>query len=768
MTIMSNGVSLTVHPPTGAPIVLDVQGSRLVIDETWSPYIQVELTVKTPALADWARLDPRGANVRGTITAANLISLTADEVTADLVLRDRSKGKTTGTTILGFEGDESLLQDFPFIGSAPFDVGTRYGSSLRALTGYALAQIGAALPDSLTAHDLFSVNLIPNPSSETLEERVEVLRNLVTNPHAAVNANGYASRGSSAINVARLTTKAPVFHYDQLGTIRVQTTSTSAWGLNIMPNRIPVPLNESNLFEASVYVQNGTTLRNMRMSVQWFNEAGVALATQDAGALVAEVAGTWVRVFVRGVIPPGAASALPYLAATAAASGELHYVDCAAFYIVDAPDLGGGGWPAGGGVEALPYIDGYMGSYNPIGLETEWTGVFWESTSVAYRRQPVGYVDPYEAFPELGRYVLAHADGYPDTGVRAGRVTMLEPWYSAGTVPLQGGGTVRSPWFPVTPGDTNEARVSVNPKRTQPFTLRLRYDTGAEHLSPTVTATGGVWTALEIPLHAAVAPAGATMAYIEVECVAGGTPWHSGEWWDFDSFMVTQDLVPLAAREPYFDGDTADAGGYVYSFRGDPGTSVSLRNLASTPVMRPDSAVLTPGQNLWDFLEPLVQRGAYRLFCDEARVWHLVDDSTYSYPGTLEASTGVDILDANDITSRSGDWFDAVVVEYRWTDTEGLSQIAYDTATVPGYTKGVTITYQDTAYPGPGAAASILGRGLAKARTQRVELRPRYEARPGQEATITIDGETIEGRVSSLSHSFPDARMTASIITSEV
>lgn len=169
-----------------------------------------------------------------------------------------------------------------------------------------------------------------------------------------------------------------------------------------------------------------------------------------------------------------------------------------------------------------------------------------------------------------------------------------------------------------------------------------------------------------------------------------------------------------------------------------------------------------PGQTAWDYLSPLVQKAGLRLYCDEKGAFWLVDSdytepgqTTLTYTGTLK--TAEDTVDRN-----ANNWFDAVVIRYKWTDALGASQTAYDIAAEPDFSKVNTLEY-DTEYPGAGAAQAVLNRALAKGREQSVTAVSDYSVSPSQAVSIALpDTLTQTGYVASVSWQFPGDEMNIS------
>lgn len=219
-------------------------------------------------------------------------------------------------------------------------------------------------------------------------------------------------------------------------------------------------------------------------------------------------------------------------------------------------------------------------------------------------------------------------------------------------------------------------------------------------------------------------------------------------WWDAVSLyegdgLDTNGVSPIG----YFDGDTVDTAAYRYDWDAATGLSPSTR----TPVAERDPELLTwsPGQSAWDYLTPILQAVGLRLFCDEARVWRLVDD-TYSAPGTVAASAGRNLYAHSELMSRTATqtdglplFCDAVMIEYRWTDRLGIERVRFDVAGPVAASKAYYIERPDTAYPGPGTAAYVLRRLQARRTQQSATAALDLAATPGMTASISSSGAGV-------------------------
>lgn len=171
-----------------------------------------------------------------------------------------------------------------------------------------------------------------------------------------------------------------------------------------------------------------------------------------------------------------------------------------------------------------------------------------------------------------------------------------------------------------------------------------------------------------------------------------------------------------------------------------------------------DAAVWEPGVSAWDFLEPLVQAGSLRLFCDEKRKWYLVEDN-YNVTGSVNLSYLETLTEATDKISRDNvEWYDAVVIKYEYVDDTGATIVNYDSAGAPG-TKVLTLTY-NSAYPGPGAALRVLQRAEGRGRVNSISAVSDYTVTPGVSCSLTMPNtDTQIGNVAAVNWSLPGDQM---------
>ncbi|GAA2951553.1 carbohydrate binding domain-containing protein [Microbacterium schleiferi] len=221
-------------------------------------------------------------------------------------------------------------------------------------------------------------------------------------------------------------------------------------------------------------------------------------------------------------------------------------------------------------------------------------------------------------------------------------------------------------------------------------------------------------------------------------------------------WRVSEYLGDPTDTDPW-DAWTADTSDYDYTLSGAAGSSTSVRT-ALTAGASPDALTWRAGVSAWEFLETIVTAAGLRLYCDEARLWHLVDPAVFTAPGLLSLSPLTSVEGSDTITADDADLScDGVVVLYSWTDTTGIARTATDTAGTPGRVYTLTL---NRPYPGPGIAAAILSRRQGQGRTQDVVALARWDAAPGQSATISLPGTiTQAGRVTSIEWTLPAALM---------
>jgi hypothetical protein len=181
-----------------------------------------------------------------------------------------------------------------------------------------------------------------------------------------------------------------------------------------------------------------------------------------------------------------------------------------------------------------------------------------------------------------------------------------------------------------------------------------------------------------------------------------------------------------------------------------------------------DAFTWRAGQSALDFLRPLCQVAGYRLVCNEAREWTLRDEN-YFADGSTTVQYAVNMHDADETISRdSGEWFDAAVTRYRWTDSAGLEQIRVDAfATATPYTR-LRLFERDTPYPGPGFSEYAVRRAAQRGREVNVTAAADWLANTEQSLTIALaDAPAQTGLIESLTYELDTHQMTVSSRTTD-
>lgn len=174
----------------------------------------------------------------------------------------------------------------------------------------------------------------------------------------------------------------------------------------------------------------------------------------------------------------------------------------------------------------------------------------------------------------------------------------------------------------------------------------------------------------------------------------------------------------------------------------------------------PAAAVQSPGQSFLDFLLGTLESTNLRLWCDEARQWHLTDKGDLQ-PGLLRLDFDGTVTGLRDrIDLGSGDYFDGLVLRFSYLDSGGNPQTSYDYAAAAGARRVGRVDFS-SAPPVAGAAARLLRRARGRGRQLQHEAVSRFDVLPGQAFTATLpDGAPVQsGKVRSVTYSVPSDRM---------
>ena len=254
-------------------------------------------------------------------------------------------------------------------------------------------------------------------------------------------------------------------------------------------------------------------------------------------------------------------------------------------------------------------------------------------------------------------------------------------------------------------------------------------------------------TLLDIPETAKIAPAGWHRRRVYFTAPPGATkvqlrsfttvPVAAGTSLNTTGWRVTE-ATPDETDDAYFDGDTTDTTEYGYAYVGATSVRTPLIDRA------PDLLTWRSGVSGLEFLAPILQSLGLRLVCDEQRVWTLRDD-TYTAPGTLNVTHGLNLIDGEDtLTREERNAFDAAVAVYTWRDHNGVQQVRYDSFWLAHPYTQLRTFERDTPYPGPGFAEYAVRRVQSRGREVTVTTVADWDTTSEQYSQYTLPGAPVQ------------------------
>lgn len=282
-----------------------------------------------------------------------------------------------------------------------------------------------------------------------------------------------------------------------------------------------------------------------------------------------------------------------------------------------------------------------------------------------------------------------------------------------------------------------------------------------EYQSPAIPATveSGNSAGTRVSVKFTV-PANATAAFVRFYHggTSGGIAWSNPRLSEY-----TGDPADIA----FFYGATGATAGYSYAWTGTGNASTSKRTALIERSV--DMLMWKAGVSALRFLMPLVQSQGLRLVCDEQRVWTLRDE-TYTAPGSLNLRYGVNIVDADDDIDRAGgEWFDARVTRYTWTDANGAQQVRTDAYALTTPYARLSLLDIAAPYPGPGRSEYAVRRAQGRGRVLTVTRQADWDTSAEQAASVTLpDTPALIGNLTSVRFELERNEMTVSLRAEEV
>lgn len=190
------------------------------------------------------------------------------------------------------------------------------------------------------------------------------------------------------------------------------------------------------------------------------------------------------------------------------------------------------------------------------------------------------------------------------------------------------------------------------------------------------------------------------------------------------------------------------------------GTAVQPGTTGSEPV-EPEALAWQPGERAWSYLDSVVGQAGLRLWCDELGLWHLENPTDYNVQGHVAMSPATLTGLRDGISRDRGQWADAVVVTYEWTDAAGERHTVHDVAGASGATRTIQMTIERP-FPGYGLAGGRLRRAQAMGRTLDLDAVADYDTRPFKAVSVSTPAGTglQTGIVSGVTWTQPDDTMT--------
>ncbi len=297
MTVASI-VDVTAVAKLSPDVALQVKSCAITLDETWAPFMQIELVTARPSLAVEAALDPRGASpIRVELTGTQswvTPARAAESRTFKAVVRRRTVNRKAKTLTLTLSGLEMLLLDGGRIGETPYEWKRNDNDTVSSVTRDVLSLSGMTM--GATAAD--GSALITSAST-----------NLFTNPSAEVSLADVASTNCTVTRVAR----GGIYGSGSWEYRLSASSNVDSWmnvGGDAGGMRLGMQAGKTYRVSGSGYPLGigGSTTANSR-SIFVFHRIGAAAYTVTISSQVPLVDGVGGRVSLQFTLPPGTTEA---------------------------------------------------------------------------------------------------------------------------------------------------------------------------------------------------------------------------------------------------------------------------------------------------------------------------------------------------------------------------------------------------------------------------------------------------------------------------
>jgi hypothetical protein len=429
-------------------------------------------------------------------------------------------------------------------------------------SGWTRISVSAAAPtEAVTAVPTFYSNTAPASGTQVyfdgaLFDFSAEVRPYFDGDTAAANEFTYSWSGTAHASTSlQKFNAAPSYSFDSLkgvvarssatspfvGTYSGLVTSLSSFGtLGTYSSNSTVTAGTT--YVGSIYVKDLSLGRTIQVNIDWRGSGGYI--SSSSGTATAISTGSWTRISVTGVAPSGATGASLVLAVPSTAPyGSQFYIDAAL-------------------LEAGSYVNTYFdGSTTATGDFTHaWTGTADASSSNQVANMVDGWSNVYN--PEGLSYGFYRTNADKQNGSYSMALAMYQ---GTGANPINLGTPILSA---ITASKTYTSSIYVYTNRTQNINFVFTVTTAAGSTYPGVVTSvpGGTWTRIN---YTYTMPSNLVSSTVQIQPSAP----KSGDYFYFDQFLLEESSI----LKSYFDGSTAAAGEFTYSWSGTANASTSIQ-----------------------------------------------------------------------------------------------------------------------------------------------------------------------------------------------